>query len=53
MVDYYNLDTKDVDIMMGTFTKSFGAAGGYIAADKVTDFWTSVEQPPPRAFIIS
>ncbi len=25
----------DVDIMMGTFTKSFGSAGGYIAADKV------------------
>ena len=22
---------SDVDIMMGTFTKSFGAAGGYIA----------------------
>ena len=35
MVDYYGLDTNDVDIMMGTFTKSFGAAGGYIAADKV------------------
>ena len=36
VVDYYNLDTKDIDIMMGTFTKSFGAAGGYIAADKVS-----------------
>jgi 7-keto-8-aminopelargonate synthetase-like enzyme len=23
-----------VDIMMGTFTKSFGSCGGYIAADK-------------------
>jgi len=34
VVDYYGLDAKDVDIMMGTFTKSFGAAGGYIAADK-------------------
>ena len=25
------IDLKDVDIMMGTFTKSFGSAGGYIA----------------------
>ncbi|KAJ3051028.1 serine palmitoyltransferase component [Rhizophlyctis rosea] len=32
--DYFGLDPKDVDIMMGTFTKSFGAAGGYIAARK-------------------
>ncbi|KAJ3286701.1 serine palmitoyltransferase component [Borealophlyctis nickersoniae] len=32
--DYFGLDPKDVDIMMGTFTKSFGSAGGYIAATK-------------------
>mmetsp|Transcript_28675 Transcript_28675/g.72603 ORF Transcript_28675/g.72603 Transcript_28675/m.72603 type:complete len:1444 (-) Transcript_28675:1091-5422(-) len=25
---------EKVDVMMGTFTKSFGSAGGYIAADK-------------------
>ena len=25
---------NDVDVMMGTFTKSFGGMGGYIAADK-------------------
>ena len=31
VVDYFGLETKDIDIMMGTFTKSFGAAGGYIA----------------------
>lgn len=31
---YYNCDPKDVDILMGTFTKSFGAAGGYIAGTK-------------------
>ena len=30
------VDTRDVDIMMGTFTKSFGAAGGYIASDPAT-----------------
>ncbi len=34
VVDYYNLDPKDVDILMGTFTKSFGSAGGYIAGSK-------------------
>ncbi|XP_040016735.1 serine palmitoyltransferase 2b [Gasterosteus aculeatus] len=34
VVDYFGLDPKDVDIMMGTFTKSFGAAGGYIAGKK-------------------
>lgn len=28
------VDPHDVDIMMGTFTKSFGSCGGYIAADR-------------------
>ncbi|KAG8078973.1 hypothetical protein GUJ93_ZPchr0007g4597 [Zizania palustris] len=28
------VDPADVDIMMGTFTKSFGSYGGYIAASK-------------------
>ncbi|CAG2176187.1 unnamed protein product [Oppiella nova] len=32
--DYYGLDPKDVDILMGTFTKSFGASGGYIGGNK-------------------
>lgn len=35
VVDYFGLDPNDVDIMMGTFTKSFGAAGGYIGGKKV------------------
>jgi serine palmitoyltransferase len=34
VVDYFGLDPKDVDILMGTFTKSFGSAGGYIAGSK-------------------
>ncbi|CAF0895865.1 unnamed protein product [Rotaria sordida] len=34
IVDYFNLSTDDVDILMGTFTKSFGSAGGYIAGKK-------------------
>lgn len=28
------VDPADVDVLMGTFTKSFGSIGGYIAADK-------------------
>lgn len=34
VVNYYNCDPRDVDILMGTFTKSFGAAGGYIGGSK-------------------
>ena len=34
VVDYYNLNPHDIDIMMGTFTKSFGAAGGYLAGSR-------------------
>ncbi len=34
VVDYFGLNPRDIDIMMGTFTKSFGSAGGYIAGDK-------------------
>ncbi|XP_048733485.2 serine palmitoyltransferase 2-like isoform X2 [Ostrea edulis] len=34
VVDYFGLDPKDIDIMMGTFTKSFGAAGGYLGGSK-------------------
>ena len=34
--DYFGVDPADVDILMGTLTKSFGANGGYIAGDKET-----------------
>lgn len=38
VVDYWNCDPRDIDILMGTFTKSFAAAGGYISGKKVNSF---------------
>jgi len=35
VVDYFGVDPNDVDILMGTFTKSFASSGGYIAGSKV------------------
>lgn len=32
--DYFGIDPSEIDILMGTFTKSFGANGGYICAEK-------------------
>eukprot|EP01120_Amphizonella_sp_Union-15-10_P013852 TRINITY_DN6536_c0_g1_i1.p1 TRINITY_DN6536_c0_g1~~TRINITY_DN6536_c0_g1_i1.p1 ORF type:complete len:320 (-),score=65.60 TRINITY_DN6536_c0_g1_i1:70-1029(-) len=32
--EHWGVDPKDVDILMGTFTKSFAGVGGYIASDK-------------------
>ena len=34
VVDYYGLNPRDIDIMMGTFTKSFGSCGGYMGGSK-------------------
>ncbi|XP_063774613.1 serine palmitoyltransferase 3-like [Pseudophryne corroboree] len=34
VVEYFGMDTANIDVMMGTFTKSFGAMGGYIAGKK-------------------
>ncbi|KAM6462122.1 serine palmitoyltransferase 2 isoform 1-T1 [Liasis olivaceus] len=34
VVEYFGLNPEDVDIMMGTFSKSFGAAGGYVGGKK-------------------
>lgn len=34
VVEYFGINPRDIDVLMGTFTKSFGAAGGYIAGKK-------------------
>ncbi|XP_029449412.1 serine palmitoyltransferase 3-like [Rhinatrema bivittatum] len=34
VVEYFGLDPAEIDVLMGTFTKTFGAAGGYIAGKK-------------------
>lgn len=32
--DYFNINPADIDVLMGTFTKSFASVGGYIASSK-------------------
>lgn len=32
--DYFGINPRSIDILMGTFTKSFGAAGGYVSGSK-------------------
>jgi len=34
VTDYYGVNPADVDILMGTFTKSFASVGGYITGSK-------------------
>ena len=34
--EYCDVNPEDIDILMGTFTKSFSGMGGYVAGDKAT-----------------
>ncbi|KAI0080463.1 serine palmitoyltransferase 2 [Panus rudis PR-1116 ss-1] len=34
VADYFGVNPRHIDVLMGTFTKSFGAAGGYITGNK-------------------
>lgn len=34
VTDYFNVPSDSIDVLMGTFSKGFGAAGGYIAGPK-------------------
>eukprot|EP01061_Rhynchopus_euleeides_P011666 TRINITY_DN21236_c1_g3_i1.p2 TRINITY_DN21236_c1_g3~~TRINITY_DN21236_c1_g3_i1.p2 ORF type:complete len:490 (+),score=228.84 TRINITY_DN21236_c1_g3_i1:252-1721(+) len=36
IVEYSGVNPDDVDLLMGTYTKSFGSIGGYIAGDRDT-----------------
>ncbi|XP_050669710.1 serine palmitoyltransferase 2 isoform X2 [Leptidea sinapis] len=39
VTDFAGVDPSDIDVLMGTFTKSFGAAGGYIAGSSRLISW--------------
>ncbi|CAH8445051.1 unnamed protein product [Heterobilharzia americana] len=42
VADYFGVDPHDIDIAMGTFTKSFGSCGGYLAGNrKLIDYLRS------------
>lgn len=56
--DYFGIDPSEVDILMGTLTKSFGANGGYVAGDKaiidklrVSNAGTIYGETPPPAVL--
>lgn len=61
--DYFSIDPSRIDLLMGTFTKSFGATGGYFAGDKqiidklrinyISNNYTESVPPPVLAQIIS
>ena len=38
--EHAGVNPEDVDVLMGTFTKSFGSVGGYVAASEVRFFLT-------------
>jgi serine palmitoyltransferase len=46
LCELQGIDTEDVSVMMGTFTKSFGSCGGYIAGSEV--HFAILSPPPPK-----
>ena len=40
--EHEGVDPANIDVMMGTFTKSFGSCGGYIAGSEVCNCITSL-----------
>jgi serine palmitoyltransferase len=63
VTELLGVPTSDVDIMMGTFTKSFGSAGGYVASSRAVidalrqmapgSFFASAMSPPCAAQAIA
>ncbi|KAF7329899.1 Serine palmitoyltransferase 2 [Mycena kentingensis (nom. inval.)] len=46
VADFFGINPREIDILMGTFTKSFGAAGGYVAGNK-----TLIDRLRVRAYL--
>ena len=43
VVNYFGLEPKDVDVMIGTFTENFGASRGHIGGKKaLIDYWAHI-----------
>ncbi|XP_041353082.1 serine palmitoyltransferase 2-like [Gigantopelta aegis] len=63
VTDYFGINPKEIDVMMGTFTKSFASAGGYIAGTKKlinylrvyshSSMYSCVMSPPVASQIIA
>ena len=61
--EHLGVDSTDVDVMMGTFTKSFGSCGGYVAGPKALinhirrasagSLYTTTISPPAAQQILS
>lgn len=61
--DYFGLDPRDIDVLMGTFSKNFAAVGGYLAGSReLIDYlrvhsqahcYASAMSPPVAAQILS